>query len=75
MHYKGGKSYGNLEARLRDCDACKNVIQCFIDETCLGKYTDNKNEKVTDDFLPVLKQLFDLTDDEEDSPHDGSISE
>ena len=75
VHYEDGKSYGNLKARLRDCDACKNVIHCFIHETSPGKYTNKKNECITDDFLPVLRQLFELTDDEEDNHSDGSISE
>ena len=72
VHYKNGKSCGSLEARLRDCDACKNVIESFTAKTgntsrhASCAYTSSVNECITDNFLPVLKQLFDLTDDDEE---------
>lgn len=63
VHYESGKSKGNLEARLRECYACKNVIQCFSAKIP-GLGIISVNECITANFLPALKQLFDLTDNE-----------
>ena len=63
VHYEGGKSKGNLEDRLRECVACKNVIQCFTTKVP-GLGITSVNECITANFLPALKRLFDLTDSE-----------
>ena len=62
VHYAGGIATGSLKDRLRQCEACKNVISYLATNTIRGRHHNSyMDEHPTENFVPALKELFSLT--------------